>query len=236
MTEPVSRPATPAPLEVPERPKRHISRGLIAIVALALALIVIAVVGGTAWSYNSSIQTEKRLVAEMDRFVAQQYPDYRVVQREMYADYHGSGAPGNDYFLVRRSEPRFVLLLTVLKTAKIDDQVLHLKFTPNGDYLTSDGVFRKKAIDDTWLQEPDIDQVIADYVSKRPSPSALIINTDQTEGSVLLMIAGRARYSQGPGYISPFIPTHIGQDTQTQDTSGEESVTKWEYVVTVVER
>jgi hypothetical protein len=236
MTEPAPREESTTPLEVPERPTRRISGRVIAIVAAAVVLIAIAAVAGLAWSISSTIRAGNALAVEMDRFVAQQYPDYRVVQREPFTDYHGSGAPGNNYFLARKSEPRFVLLLAVVKPEKVDDRVLQLKLVPNGDYLTTDGVFSQKTIDDTWIEGPDIDQVIADYVRKMPSPSALIVKTDQTEGSILLGIAGKARYSQGLGYMSPFNVTHIGQDTASYDTSGDQTVAKYEYVVTVVGR
>jgi hypothetical protein len=234
MPEPVPRPDSPTPLAVPQPPLRRIPRRVILIVAAAALLLVIAAVAGVAWSISSNIRAGNQLAVEMDRFVAEQYPDYRVVQREPFTDYHGSGAPGNNYFLARKSEPRFVLLVAVVKPAKIDDRILALKLIPNGDYLTSDDVFSRRTIDGTWVNETDIDQVIADYVRSKPSPSALIVGTAQAEGYVALAIAGKARHTQGLGYMSPFDVTHMGEAKQSYETPGDETVTKYDWTVTAV--
>lgn len=218
------------PPVVASGPPRKFPRWLAPVVVVVALLVIAGVLGTPAWLVYTNVKAGNRLAKETDAFIAEQYPGYRVVQREPFTSYHASGAPGNNYFLQYSPEPRFVLLVAVLKPAKIDNKILQLKLVPNGDFLTTDDVFSRKAIDRTWVDEDTITRVIREYVRSKPSPSALVVRSYQQDSHIALGIAGKARYAKGLGYVSPLEVTHIAEARDVPDGSGDFS-SRLEYTI-----
>ncbi len=204
----------PLAIPVDTKPERRLplARWIISL-AVVFVIVVLSIGGFLAARIASEAKASNSLAEETDAFIKREYPDYTIVQRERFTNFHGVAGPGTNYFLERTGNPGFVLLVGVCKPKAMTPDVIALSLEREGELLTTDGVFSRSKMQGSWVTESVESAVIAQYVLQKPKSHALIARTAQHEGTIFLGIAADARYQKGLGYMSPLYVTKIGTVT-----------------------
>lgn len=114
---------------------------------------------------------------ELDTFIAEQYPDYRVLKVVSFPDQYDKGRLGMNYLLQSKTEPRFRLLVSVaqLKQSEAWEYPDTTYDYQVGRVLSTDGTFSKQAQQDyPDLRKKGQAAIVKGIVAKLPATDSIV--------------------------------------------------------------
>lgn len=208
---------------------------MIVVAALAVGAMLCWLLSTLLFGDMSELKTHRE---DVDAIMAEQYPDFEVLEVNTFTNYRGTGGQGFGYIMRYRTNPDFELLVAVVRSGT------ELGFPTGPDTLTridvdwyaNDAVFNASARDANGLPRTIIDEFVATYCANKPTPTCLastpiLCDTDYFDPGMELLICGKVH---PPGHIGGLEPTHYGRfpwlaDDSVYDEPEHIACSPWKY-------